>query len=56
MTQGLVIVTGGSCGIGAAICRRLAQDGYAVAVNYTARPDAANSVDFLPVVKRSMTG
>ena len=44
MTQGLVIVTGGSRGIGAAICRRLAQDGYAVAVNYAARPDAADNV------------
>ena len=44
MTQGLVIVTGGSRGIGAAICRRLAQDGYAVAVNYAARSDAANGV------------
>lgn len=44
MTQGLVIVTGGSRGIGAAICRRLARDGYAVAVNYAARPEAAASV------------
>ena len=44
MTQGLVIVTGGSRGIGAAICRRLAQDGYAVAVNYAARHEAADSV------------
>ena len=44
MTQGLVIVTGGSRGIGAAICRRLAQDGYAVAVNYAARPEAAAAV------------
>jgi len=42
--QGLVIVTGGSRGIGAAICRRLAQEGYAVAVNYAARPEAAESV------------
>ena len=44
MTQGLVIVTGGSRGIGAAVCRRLAQDGYAVAVNYAARPEAAAGV------------
>jgi len=42
--QGLVIVTGGSRGIGAAICRRLAQEGYAVAVNYAARPEAAEGV------------
>ena len=44
MTQGLVVVTGGSRGIGAAICRRLARDGYAVAVNYAARPEAAAGV------------
>ena len=36
MPSGLIIVTGGSRGIGAAICRRLAEDGHAVAVNYTA--------------------
>jgi len=42
--QGLVIVTGGSRGIGAAICRRLAQEGYAIAVNYAARPEAAEDV------------
>ena len=44
MTLGLVIGTGGSRGIGAAICRRLARDGYAVAVNYAARPEAAAGV------------
>jgi NAD(P)-dependent dehydrogenase (short-subunit alcohol dehydrogenase family) len=42
--QGLVIVTGGSRGIGAAICRKLGQEGYAVAVNYAARSEAAESV------------
>jgi NAD(P)-dependent dehydrogenase (short-subunit alcohol dehydrogenase family) len=42
--RGLVIVTGGSRGIGAAICRRLAQDGFAVAVNYATRPEAAAGV------------
>jgi NAD(P)-dependent dehydrogenase (short-subunit alcohol dehydrogenase family) len=41
---GLVIVTGGSRGIGAAICRRVARDGYAVAVNYASRPEQAESV------------
>ena len=43
MPSGLIIVTGGSRGIGAAICRRLAAAGHAVAVNYTADAKAAEA-------------
>jgi NAD(P)-dependent dehydrogenase (short-subunit alcohol dehydrogenase family) len=43
-TKGLVIVTGGSRGIGAAICRALAAEGYAVAVNYAANAALADTV------------
>ncbi|MBE7212765.1 MAG: SDR family NAD(P)-dependent oxidoreductase, partial [Gluconacetobacter diazotrophicus] len=39
-----IVVTGGSRGIGRAICLRLAADGHRVAVNYTAGADAAEAV------------
>ncbi|HEY2132909.1 MAG TPA: SDR family oxidoreductase [Acetobacteraceae bacterium] len=42
--KGMVIVTGGSRGIGAAACRRLAAAGHAVAVNYTSGAEAAAGV------------
>jgi NAD(P)-dependent dehydrogenase (short-subunit alcohol dehydrogenase family) len=38
---GVVLVTGGSRGIGAAICRSAAAAGYKVAINYNSSPDAA---------------
>jgi NAD(P)-dependent dehydrogenase (short-subunit alcohol dehydrogenase family) len=42
--QGTIIVTGGSRGLGAAVCRKLASLGYPVAVNYTRDAAAAESV------------
>ena len=40
----VLLVTGGSRGLGAAICRLGARDGYDVAVNYAGRADAADAV------------
>ncbi|MFP8835046.1 SDR family oxidoreductase [Hydrogenophaga sp. XSHU_21] len=44
MTDKVLLVTGGSRGIGAATCRMAARDGWAVAVNYTANSLAADEV------------
>ncbi|HTH97454.1 MAG TPA: SDR family oxidoreductase [Stellaceae bacterium] len=41
---GSIVVTGGSRGIGAAICRKLAADGYAVMVNYAGNRAKADEV------------
>ncbi|AQZ61781.1 Sorbitol-6-phosphate 2-dehydrogenase [[Actinomadura] parvosata subsp. kistnae] len=38
----VAVVTGGSGGIGQAICRRLAADGHAVVINYAGRPAEAD--------------
>jgi NAD(P)-dependent dehydrogenase (short-subunit alcohol dehydrogenase family) len=40
----MVLVTGGSRGIGAAICRKLAKVGHPVAVNYASNKEAADAV------------
>ena len=44
MADKVVVVTGGSRGIGAATCLLSAEHGYAVVVNYAARADAAEDV------------
>ena len=40
----VIVVSGGSRGIGAAICARAAEDGYAVAVNYKSSGDKAEKL------------
>jgi NAD(P)-dependent dehydrogenase (short-subunit alcohol dehydrogenase family) len=44
MTRKILLVTGGSRGIGAAVCRMAAGRGWDVAVNYAGRADAAETV------------
>jgi 3-oxoacyl-[acyl-carrier protein] reductase len=47
MEQRIAVVTGGSRGLGAAICRALAREGMAIALNYRENSDAARSTEEL---------
>ena len=49
-SRGTVIVTGGSRGIGAACCKRLARDGYTVIVNY--KSSQGEAVDVVGAIKQ----
>lgn len=42
--RGTLIVTGGGRGIGAAVCRQAARQGYRVCVNYLSRSDSAEAL------------
>ncbi len=55
--SGVMLVTGGSRGIGAAIARRAAQAGYDVAVNFAGRADKAAEVaaDVQKLGRKAMT-
>ena len=44
MSDSVVIVTGGSRGIGASVCRKLGRLGHTIVVNYTANQAAADKV------------
>jgi NAD(P)-dependent dehydrogenase (short-subunit alcohol dehydrogenase family) len=44
MSAGVILVTGGSRGIGAAVCRMAAEAGYDVAINFTSDAAAAEAV------------
>ncbi|WP_428643865.1 SDR family oxidoreductase [Roseibium sp.] len=44
MTETVVLVTGGSRGIGAAVCRKVAAHGHTVIVNYTRSAEAAGKL------------